>query len=124
MKHSTKLSITQIHIIRVLIAGLLIFLGCAPNAGYSLEKNMFEFRLEPGPEDLFAEAEYRIWIPDGVEKLRGIIVHQHGCGRNGMLMPWDHHWRALARKWDCALMGTHYRQVDSCASWHNPPEWQ
>ncbi len=120
MKHSTKLSITQIHIIRVLIAGLLIFLGCAPNAGYSLEKNMFEFRLEPGPEDLFAEAEYRIWIPDGVEKLRGIIVHQHGCGRNGMLMPWDHHWRALARKWDCALMGTHYRQVDSCASWHNP----
>ncbi len=105
---------------RVLIAGLLLFLGCAPNAGYSLENNMFEFRLEPGPEDLFAEAEYRIWIPEGVEKLRGIIVHQHGCGRNGMLMPWDHHWRALASKWDCALMGTHYRQADSCASWHNP----
>ena len=72
MKHSTKLSITQIHIIRVLIAGLLIFLGCAPNAGYSLEKNMFEFRLEPGHEDLFAEAEYRIWIPDGVEKIVGL----------------------------------------------------
>ena len=81
---------------------------------------MYEFRLDPGPEDLFEEAEFRIWIPEGVEKLRGIIVHQHGCGRNGMLMAWDHHWRALARKWDCALMGTHYRQVDSCASWHNP----
>jgi pimeloyl-ACP methyl ester carboxylesterase len=76
--------------------------------------------MEPGPEDLFALAEFRIWIPEGTEKLRGIIVHQHGCGRNGMLMPWDHHWRALARKWDCALMGTHYRQADSCASWHNP----
>ena len=106
--------------IRVFIAGLLIFPACAPNNGYSLENNMFEFRLEPGPEDLFAEAEYRIWIPEGVEKLRGIIVHQHGCGRNGMLMAWDHHWRALASKWDCALIGTHYRQVDSCASWYNP----
>ncbi len=105
---------------RVLFAGLLIFLGCAPNDSYSLEHNMYEFRLDPGPEDLFEEAEFRIWIPEGVEKLRGIIVHQHGCGRNGMLMAWDHHWRALARKWDCALMGTHYRQVDSCASWHNP----
>ena len=105
---------------RVLIAGLLLFLGCAPNDSYSLEHNMYEFRLDPGPEDLFEEAEFRIWIPEGVEKLRGIIVHQHGCGRNGMLMAWDHHWRALARKWDCALMGTHYRQVDSCASWHNP----
>lgn len=85
-----------------------------------MEDNIFEFRLEPGPEDLFAKAEFRIWIPEGVEKLRGIIVHQHGCGRNGMLMPWDHHWRALARKWDCALMGTHFKQADSCASWHNP----
>lgn len=119
-KQVTSPSRYQIRFIRALVAGLLIFLGCAPNAGCFLEDNMFECRLEPGPEDLFAEAEYRIWIPEGVENLRGIIVHQHGCGRNGMLMPWDHHWRALAFKWDCALMGSHYKQVDSCASWYNP----
>ncbi len=120
MKLSVNLSNIQISILWIFIPGLILCTSCVSNTGYSLEHNMFEFRMEPGPEDMFAEAEYRIWMPEGVEKLRGIIVHQHGCGRNGLLMPWDHHWRALASKWDCALMGTHYRQVDSCASWHNP----
>ncbi|MFN0121058.1 MAG: hypothetical protein ACKV2V_11210 [Blastocatellia bacterium] len=23
---------------------------------------------------------YTIWIPPGVKTLRGVIVHQHGCG--------------------------------------------
>jgi pimeloyl-ACP methyl ester carboxylesterase len=110
----------QINISWILIPGLMLWMSCAPYAGYALEDNIFEFRMEPGPEDLFARAEFRIWIPEGVEKLRGIILHQHGCGRNGMLMPWDHHWRALAVKWDCALMGTHFRQADSCESWDNP----
>lgn len=120
MKIIAQLNLVQICLLPVLIAGFTGLPGCAQNVGYSLEPNMFEFRMFSGPEDLFDQAEYRIWIPEGVEKLRGLIVHQHGCGRNGMLMPWDHHWRALARKWDCALMGTHYRQVDSCASWYNP----
>ncbi len=104
----------------LLLSCLMLFPGCSPNAQYVMEENIFEFRQEPGPEDFFALAEYRIWIPEGVERLRGVIVHQHGCGRNGMWMVWDHHWRALARKWDCALLGTHYKSADSCASWHNP----
>jgi pimeloyl-ACP methyl ester carboxylesterase len=120
MKQSTTLYIIQIGLFRILLPGLLLFTSCAPNTGQVTEDNIFEFRMEPGPDDLFAKAAFRIWIPEGVEQLRGIIVHQHGCGRNGMLMPWDHHWRALARKWDCALMGTHFLQADSCASWHNP----
>jgi pimeloyl-ACP methyl ester carboxylesterase len=120
MKQSNTFAIIQISILRIFIAGLMLFTSCAPNTGQVTDENIYEFKLEPGPDDLFAVAEYRIWIPEGLEKLRGIIVHQHGCGRNGMLMPWDHHWRALARKWDCALMGTHYKQADSCASWYNP----
>ena len=24
---------------------------------------------------------FRAWIPDGVTRLRGVIVHQHGCGK-------------------------------------------
>jgi pimeloyl-ACP methyl ester carboxylesterase len=120
MKQSTTLSKFQISVLWIFIPGLMLWMSCAPDAGYAMEDNIFEFRIEPGPEDLFAKAEFRIWIPEGAIKLRGIIVHQHGCGRNGMLMPWDHHWRALARKWDCALMGTHYKQADSCDSWHNP----
>jgi pimeloyl-ACP methyl ester carboxylesterase len=110
----------KINILRILVIGLLLTWACTPKAGFDASDNIFETRLEPGPDDLFEKASFRIWIPDGVEVLRGVIVHQHGCGRNGMLVPWDHHWRALASKWDCALMGTHFQQADSCASWYNP----
>ena len=24
--------------------------------------------------------QYTLWIPDGVTQLRGVVVHQHGCG--------------------------------------------
>jgi pimeloyl-ACP methyl ester carboxylesterase len=106
--------------VRMLIPVLALLPGCATHEGYAFVEDIFECRIEPGPGDLFAKAAYRIWIPEGAETLRGIIVHQHGCGRNGLWMVWDHHWRALAAKWDCALMGTHYQQADSCASWFNP----
>ena len=102
------------------LAGLILLSAGLSLPDYIQGDNIYEVRLESGPDDLFATAAFRIWIPEDVDRLRGIIVHQHGCGRNGMLMAWDHHWRALARKWDCALMGTHFQQVDSCDSWHNP----
>ena len=114
------MSTLTIRLIYLLLAGFLFLPSGAQDKGYTLANEIYEFRLEPGPDDLFAGAAFRIWIPGDVKRLRGVIVHQHGCGRNGMLMVWDHHWRALARKWDCALMGTHFRQADSCASWYNP----
>jgi len=63
---------------------------------------------------------YTLWIPDGVERLRGVIVHQHGAGTTasieGSTAAYDLHWQALAKKWDCALLGPSYHvkheQVD------------
>ena len=44
--------------------------------------------------------KYTIWIPEGVKSLRGVIVHQHGCGegscKSGLTGAWDLHWQALA----------------------------
>ena len=44
--------------------------------------------------------------------LRGIIVHQHGAGTTasieGSTAAYDLHWQALAKKWDCALLGSSY----------------
>ena len=38
-----------------------------------------------------------------------LFVHQHGCGKGsgftGQTAAYDLHWQALARKWDCALLG-------------------
>lgn len=69
---------------------------------------------------------YRLWLPDGVKKVRGVIVHQHGCGRGacegGQTAALDWHWQALATKWDCALLGPAYQQDDqqNCRWWCDP----
>lgn len=69
---------------------------------------------------------YTLWLPDDVESLRGIIVHQHGCGvgacQGGETAAYDFHWQALAKKWDCALLGPSYRQNadQNCRLWCDP----
>src|SRR4051812_35614210 len=69
---------------------------------------------EPG--ELVYAVTFRAWLPDGVRRLRGVIVHQHGCGsgacKGGETAADDLHWQALARKWDCALLGPSYKQED------------
>lgn len=79
---------------------------------------------EPG--ELAFGVTYTLWLPDGVETLRGVIVHQHGCGvgacKAGETAAYDWHWQALARKWDCALLGPSYHQgeKDNCRLWCDP----
>src|SRR5882757_4794502 len=67
------------------------------------------------PGELAMPVTYTIWIPEGVKTLRGVIVHQHGCGKGsgltGQTAAYDLHWQALAQKWDCALLGPSYHQV-------------
>ena len=42
----------------------------------------YRFRFEASNKagELISPVQYTVWIPEGVETLRGIIVHQHGCG--------------------------------------------
>ncbi len=78
------------------------------------------------PGELAMPVTYTIWIPDGVKTLRGVIVHQHGCGKGsgvtGRTAAYDLHWQALARKWDCALLGPSYQQLTDkdCRNWCDP----
>jgi poly(3-hydroxybutyrate) depolymerase len=78
------------------------------------------------PGELAMPVTYTIWIPEGVKTLRGVIVHQHGCGKGsgvtGRTAAYDLHWQALARKWDCALLGPSYQQLTDkdCRNWCDP----
>ncbi len=69
---------------------------------------------------------YTVWIPPGVKTLRGLIVHQHGCGegscKSGQTGAFDLHWQALAKKHGCALMGPSYEQPEkeNCHLWCDP----
>lgn len=80
--------------------------------------------IPPSDGAKYKEANYAIWIPQDVAPLRGIIVHQHGCGlpaeRAGETATYDLQWQALAAKWDCALMGSSYRADTACSDWCHP----
>lgn len=84
------------------------------------------YEASQNPEELIFPVSYTLWVPDGVEKLRGIVVHQHGCGegscRSGLTGAFDLHWQALARKHDCALLSPSYEQPQKaeCQKWCDP----
>lgn len=101
----------------------LICAGSASAAGKYLE---ISYPPSTVPGELELGVTYTLWIPEGVPKIRGIIVHQHGCGagacKGGATAAYDLHWQALAKKWDCALLGPSYQQEDkqNCRLWCDP----
>ena len=78
------------------------------------------------PSELAFAVNYTVWIPPKVTKLRGVIVHQHGCGRGagltGLTGSFDLHWQALAQKHSCALLSPAYEQLSTspCSLWCDP----
>ncbi len=78
------------------------------------------------PGELGVAVTHTLWIPPGVKTLRGVIVHQHGCGIaagvSGVTAAYDLHWQALAKKWDCALLGPayHLKTNTECRKWCDP----
>lgn len=84
------------------------------------------YEASTNPGELIYAANYTVWIPPGVRLLRGVIVHQHGCGegscKSGLTGAFDLHWQALAKKHDCALLAPSYEQPDKadCQKWCDP----
>ena len=84
----------------------------------------YEASTEPG--ELIYPASFTMWVPAGVKTLRGLIVHQHGCGegscKSGQTGAFDLHWQALAKKHDCALLAPVFEQPDKadCQMWCDP----
>jgi hypothetical protein len=88
----------------------------------------YRVRYEPSTEhgELVYGVNFTLWIPPEVKSLRGIIVHQHGCGegscKSGLTGAYDLHWQALAKKHHCALLAPAYEQPDKadCQMWCDP----
>ncbi|MDX1929026.1 MAG: hypothetical protein SFV81_21040 [Pirellulaceae bacterium] len=84
----------------------------------------YEAAQQPG--ELSFAVNYTIWIPKQVAQLRGVIVHQHGCGegscKSGLTGAFDLHWQALAAKHQCALLSPAYEQPEKadCQLWCDP----
>src|SRR5260370_37475604 len=44
-----------------------------------------EYPASAAPGELQVGVIYILWVPEGVTRLRGVIVHQHGAGRNAAM---------------------------------------
>jgi pimeloyl-ACP methyl ester carboxylesterase len=66
------------------------------------------------------------WIPEDVGTIRTVIVHLHGCTREGdaWQMMYDIQWRELARKWHAVLLAPKFitgsGNSKTCINWYNP----
>ncbi|QYO67293.1 hypothetical protein [Leptolyngbya sp. 7M] len=69
----------------------------------------YEAAIAPVGSASNGAASYRLWIPDGVQTIRGLIVKQHGCGDPAAVTGLEHandlQWQALALKHQLALVG-------------------
>lgn len=116
--------------LRVLLLSVSLCLSVAGAEVVSpaAEPPYYRVRYEPSdrPGELAHGVSYTVWIPPGIERLRGVIVHQHGCGvgacQGGLTAAHDWHWQALARQHGCALMGPSYEQPEGadCGLWCDP----
>lgn len=119
---------------RFLLPLLLAFVSCAfgQSAPYDVfppaEPPYYRVRYEAStqPGELAFPVNYTMWIPPGAAPLRGVIVHQHGCGegscKSGLTGAYDLHWQALAKKHACALLSPAYEQPEKadCQLWCDP----
>ncbi|MDB6006993.1 MAG: hypothetical protein JWR15_3980 [Prosthecobacter sp.] len=95
-----------------------------PTAEAPYYRVRYEASTKPG--ELIYPVNYTVWVPPAVKSLRGVIVHQHGCGegscKSGLTGAYDLHWQALAKKHDCALLAPAYEQPEKaeCQMWCDP----
>jgi hypothetical protein len=87
-----------------------------------LDGTYYQISIPPTKYDAFLSAEYRLWLPADVKKIRGLVVKQHGCGdpaaTTGLNHADDLQWQTLALKHQFALIGTKLPTGDkSCDSW-------
>ncbi len=93
-----------------------------------VEPPCYRIRYEASAKSsgLIFPVQYTVWIPENVETLRGVVVHQHGCGegscKSGQTGAFDLHWQALAKKHGCALLSPSYEQPQKadCQMWCDP----
>jgi pimeloyl-ACP methyl ester carboxylesterase len=81
----------------------------APSSSNIIPGRYYETSMPPLEIDSYQSANFRIWVPQNVQTIRGLIVKQHGCGDGGAATGLDHandlQWQALALKHQFALLG-------------------
>lgn len=108
------------------IATAFLYFACSVSAGGP--KGTTLQVVVPKQTNLYGDPAYYAWIPEGVATLRSVIVHQHGCTREGdaQQMMNDLQWLSLAKKWNSAFVaprlitGAPGSGSSQCSNWFDP----
>ncbi len=67
-------------------------------------------------------AVYALFVPEGLDTIRGVFVHQHGCGMEGrgVSTAYDVQYQAFAKKWGLAIVGPDLYYQSGCYEWRDP----
>jgi pimeloyl-ACP methyl ester carboxylesterase len=103
--------------------GLLLLACVGTTRGETIAS--VHFPASTNSSELQVAVTFHLWIPPALRHVRGIIVHQHGCGdgaeNSGETAALDLHWRELALRHDCAILSPHYQAKGAnCRNWCDP----
>ena len=90
---------------------------------YSNKSTVYSVSIVDTCNYKFKRAQYTMFIPKGISRVRGILIHQHGCTMEGTGKPitTDLQYQAFAKKWDLAIIGPDmYPQGNDCFEWNSP----
>jgi pimeloyl-ACP methyl ester carboxylesterase len=67
-------------------------------------------------------ARYGVFIPDGIDTIQGVFIHQHGCTMEGRGLSTAHdlQYQAFAKKWKLAIIGPDLYAKANCHDWKDP----
>jgi hypothetical protein len=105
------------------LPGSIIVLCFSLALGAGPKGTTYQF-VVPKQGVMIGDARYYCWIPDGVQTLRSIVVHQHGCTTEGSAPPMvnDVQWLTLAKKWNSAFIApmlvTGPNGTPDCNNWY------
>ena len=84
---------------RIINIFLLIFLF-----SFSLSQ-IYDFSDFPNDDELFSVADFRLYIPEDIDTIRGIYAYMHGFGGDSRHIVLDSTMQALSESVSFALMG-------------------
>jgi hypothetical protein len=87
------------------LAGALISANPLSSLAAGPKGTVIKFTV-PKQLNMLYDGTYNCWIPEAVGTVRCIIVHQHGCTRegDGQMMMNDVQWLTFAKKWHAAFI--------------------
>jgi hypothetical protein len=105
-------------LVRLLFVMLGVGIAFTPQAA-GPTGTMYQFTV-PKQGSMNANGIYYCWVPEAVGTVRCIIVHQHGCTREGdaRQMMYDVQWLTFAKKWHAAFIAPSLQSNPDCSNWY------